>query len=244
MLERLIGNVPVADGQLIEALELSTVAACDRLISICDDMAGWWSENTGIDRSSIDVIRTPMSFSESLPARKGRFSATYPTIFFLGRVERLKGADLLVEALPAVVSEFPEARLLIGGPETTEYGHERPFGDFLRQRLSELGLSQHVDFLGAMGRREIIEMAVEADICAFPSRYETACYACIEAMSYGAFCLATRVGGLQEYCKHSESGWLVDPNDPKALAEGIIHAVNDDLRKNCRSGSGTCARLL
>lgn len=224
----LVGDVPVADRELIAAMEAAPLAQADGVAAICHDIAGWWSARTGRNLDEIDIIRTPMTMPGSLPEKTGVFEGRFPTIFFWGRVERLKGADLVVECLPEIVSKYPRTRVLIGGQETTEYGKERPYAETMRERLAELGLSEHVEFLGFMSREKIIETVVNADICVFPSRYETACYSCIEAMAYGAFCVGTRVGGLQEYCKHGESGWLVEPDDPEALAAGILHVLGDD----------------
>ncbi len=227
----LVGDVPVADRELIAAMESAPVAQADGVAAICHDIASWWSDRTGRPSDEIDIIRTPMTMPASLPERTGIFADRFPTIFFWGRVERLKGADLVVEALPRVVAKYPDARVLIGGQETSEYGKDRPYAETLRERLAELGLSDKVEFLGFMSRERIIETVVNADVCVFPSRYETACYSCIEAMAYGAFCVGTKVGGLQEYCKHGESGWLVEPDDPEALAAGLIYVLGEpDLR--------------
>ncbi|MBK9146159.1 MAG: glycosyltransferase family 4 protein [Candidatus Melainabacteria bacterium] len=230
-----IGDVPTADAELIEAMEYATVAAADGVVAICHDIARWWSERANRPLDEIDIIRTPMTVPEIAPEKKNENGKKFPVIFFWGRVERQKGADLLVESLPAIVREYPDTRLLIGGQETIEYGKTEPYADTMRRRLAELGLTNHAEFLGFLSRERIVELVVEADVCVFPSRYETACYSCIEAMSYGGFCVGTRVGGLQEYLEHEKSGWIVEPEDPEALARGIVHVLkHPELREEIR----------
>ncbi len=227
-----LGNVGIyspADLELVEAMELSTIAAADGIMSVCDDLADRLSNATGRARCDFRVVRVPLAASEPPLKRKTRAQPSeFPRLLFWGRVERQKGADLLIEALPHIVRQFPGARLLIAGQETTESGQDRPLADFVRRRLAELNLSHRVEFLGFLSKEEIKQQVTAADLCVFPSRYETACYSVLEAQSYGACVVTTRVGGLKEYQSHRETAWLVEPDDPAALAAAIITLYRDE----------------
>lgn len=228
-----IGDIPFADCELIEAMESSTVAAADGVVSICHDIASWWSERTGRSLADFEIIRAPMTVSDAILQSELKKEEQFPTLFFWGRVEKQKGADLLIECLPRVVAEFPSARLIIGGEETKGYNQTVPYAQTMRSRVKELGLERSVEFLGFLERKRIVALARSAHICVFPSRYETACYSAIEAMSYGSCVVATRVGGLPEYVVHGETGWLVEPDNANALADGIIHiAKSEKLRES------------
>jgi glycosyltransferase involved in cell wall biosynthesis len=244
-----IGDFAKADRELVSLMEAATVSAADQIIAICHDIARWWKGET--NRSDISIIKVPYQFPPSLmnslsecellnkctkskgPDEEDESQSTDRKIlFYWGRVERQKGADLLIEVLPLLKKKYPGLIMKIGGSETTEHGSSEPYANFMRRRLDELGLTEDVEFLGKLDRKDIFARARQADICIFPSRYETAGYTCLEAASYGCAVLATRVGGIPEYGQHGETVWLVEPDNKESLAEGIDHLLsNPSLRK-------------
>jgi hypothetical protein len=153
--------------------------------------------------------------------------------------------DLLLNCLPAIAKRYPDFHLTIGGSEPIEQGAKTSYADQMRQQLKEMGLSEKVTFLNQLSHAQIRQNVVDSDICVFPSKYETAGYACMEAVSYGGAVVATAVGGLPEYHKHGESVWLVPPNSSHELARGIIRLAEDEaLRNKLRSkGFEYCAKV-
>ncbi len=229
-----VGKYAEADTAMIEALELAPVAEADAVIVICRELAHRLNGLIGKPIEDFHVIRTAFVTPPGSPL-KTSFAAgeDFPRIFFWGRVQRQKGTDTLIEALPAVLKQFPTAHLILGGNDCTEYGAFTSQGQTLRKRLDDLGLSEKVTFTGFLSREKIQELIMETDICVFPSRYETACYSLLEAQSCGACCVATSVGGLPEYQIAGETVILVEPKDPDALADGLIKLASDQkLREN------------
>ncbi len=234
-----IGKFSLVDVELTEAMELATLNAADGLIAVSHDIAERLSGLSERPLADFRVIRLPLTVPEALQAKCNRRSADdFPVLFFWGRVERQKGADLLIDALPEVVAKYPRARLWIGGSESVEHGEPVPYAVTMRSKLDELGLSDRVSFLGFLERKEIRERVSEADICLFPSHYETGCYTALEALCDSGCVLAGRVGGLAEYQSHGESAWLVEPADGHALAEGIVRLSDDQALRTRLSQSG------
>lgn len=229
----LVGNYPQSDTKAVRAMELATICAADGLITICHDMASTLSNLSGISVDEFSIIRTPFCITErSLPEIRDVNSAGFPSLFFWGQVIKLKGADTLIESLPIIKERFPDFQLTIGGREIALAGETSPLAERLKNRVAEFGLTDHVKFLGFLERAQIIETAQKADICVFPSRYETACYTCLEAMSYGVPVVASRVGGLPEYCLDGECGLLFEVGNSVDLADKVIRIASDvNLRR-------------
>lgn len=229
----LVGNYPKSDTKVVSTLELSTICAADGLITICHDMASTLSKLSGISVDDFSIIRTPFCVTKKdSPEIRQTNTPDFPSLFFWGQVIKLKGIDTLIDSLPLIKEKFPNFHLTVGGREVTLAGEKSPLAEKLKQKVAELGLAEHVKFLGFLERSRIIDIAQKTDICVFPSRYETACYTCLEAMSYGVPVVASRVGGLPEYCIDGECGLLFETGNSEDLAEKIITLASDlALRK-------------
>jgi glycosyltransferase involved in cell wall biosynthesis len=235
----ILGEVTVADTELVAALELSTLAEADGIISLCQDLVDILAKQAHIKSDRFRVVRTPFS---RLPSQQSTGPVgesesiwpkdAFPRLMFWGRVQRQKGCDTIAACLPLVKKVFPNFALAIAGPEPIRIGDQQPYADLMRSELKQSGVDGNVKFLGFLERSKIESIAETADICLFPSQYETACYSCLEAMSYGACVIASKVGGLAEYVQHSETGWHVPFADASALADAIIHLSKEqELRK-------------
>src|SRR5262249_16385541 len=132
-------------------------------------------------------------------------------------LRREKGHDLLLDAAPAVLARFPDARFEIVGA-----GPER---DGLTRRARDRGIADAVDFVGHVDN--VPARLPEADVFVLPSRSEACPNAVLEAMAAALPVVATKVGGVPEIVEHDRNGLLVAPNDPRALAAGICDAMAD-----------------
>lgn len=133
----------------------------------------------------------------------------------LGRLSAAKALHDLVDAFRLVAPpgepRSPDRKLVIAGD-----GEER---QSLEEKVHSLGLSANVQFLGAQAHPE--EVLPAFDLFALSSREEAAPVAILEAMACGLPCVATDVGGIAESIQPGESGLLVPPENPAALAEAI-----------------------
>ena len=146
-------------------------------------------------------------------------------LMYVGRVERLKGIEILIQAVAGMEEEDDVTLLVIGGDEI----------DTERQRLGEvvdrLGITERVRFLPSVKQDQLPEYYSAADVCVFPSYYESFGLAALEAMSCGTPVVASRVGGLPSIVKEGETGYLIPSRCPSAFIQRIeILITNDHLR--------------
>jgi glycosyltransferase involved in cell wall biosynthesis len=135
-----------------------------------------------------------------------------PVVVCVGRLVREKGVDVLVRAFVNVIASIPGAQLVIigGGPE------ERRLGEL----IAEMGLSAHVSMLGRLPRSETERHCARAWVQVVPSRWaEPFGLVAAEAMMRGTAVVASASGALTEIVADGQTGFLVRPDDPAALAE-------------------------
>lgn len=145
-----------------------------------------------------------------------------PIIGCIGSFAPRKGHIYLLQAMQAVLDAYPETKLLLlgGGPSKKE------MEDFVRQR----GLGDSVHFLGR--RRDIPLILKALDILVSPSIKEALAINLIEAMYTGLPCVATNIGGTPELVIDGQTGILVTPANPEALARAIKELIDKpDLAK-------------
>lgn len=141
-----------------------------------------------------------------------------PTIIAVGSQQQLyKGHDLLIDAMPQVISKFPTARLVLVG--------DGKFNEILRRQALAIGVASAIDFVGhVQDKDELISLVDRAWIYAMPSRAEGLPRALVEAMARSKCCVATRVGGISELLDEQQ---LIDTNDTVQLADGICRFLGD-----------------
>jgi glycosyltransferase involved in cell wall biosynthesis len=135
----------------------------------------------------------------------------------VANLRREKGHDVLLDAAALVIRSFPDARFeIVGGG---------PARDALVARAEALGVSHAVSFLGH--RDDVPARLADADLFVLPSRSEACPNAVLEAMAAALPIVASRVGGIPELVVDNRSGLLVDPDNPRALADGICRLMSE-----------------
>src|SRR3954464_1911702 len=135
------------------------------------------------------------------------------------------GPDILIEAFAAIHRERPNTRLLMAGR-----------GDMRQQleaRIKQLNLTDAVRILGGVPHDQVPALISSFDIMLMPSIYhsETFGVAAIEASASGVPVIASKVGGVPEAVLHNQTGLLVPPKDPAALAQATIELIDDPQRR-------------
>ncbi|MBP9749834.1 MAG: glycosyltransferase family 4 protein [Candidatus Pacebacteria bacterium] len=143
------------------------------------------------------------------------------TILYAGRLEKLKGLDYLLDALPVVCAKVPEARLVVVGTGT--YTKE------LRQRAEQLGVTDRIAWIGHVSQDALNEYYASAALVVMPSVWpEPFGKVGVEAMAVGRPVVACDVGGVQEWLSDEVTGFLVPPKDADALARRITQLLSDE----------------
>ena len=143
-----------------------------------------------------------------------------PVVGAIGRLAagRVKGVDTLLVAAHLLQAAVPDVQVVIVGD-----GPRRPFLEDVAERLRVRGRTR---FIGAAS--DIRLPLALMDVFVFTSRWPEAFgLTLIEAMAAGKPVVATRAGAVPEILEHDVNGWLVPPNDPSAMAEGIARLVRD-----------------
>ncbi len=162
-----------------------------------------------------------------------------PMILFVGRIDPIKGIDILVKAMAGWPAGGPRPRLLLIGGELDPSGTPTgPLAGVARQ-VESAGISDDVVFLGSRPQSDLPDFYRAVDVVAVPSLYESFGLVAVEAMACGRPVVASRAGGLAFTIEDGESGILVPASDPVALATALHEVVNDAA---LRSRLGVAAR--
>jgi alpha-maltose-1-phosphate synthase len=156
-----------------------------------------------------------------------------PSVVFVGRITRQKGVPVLLRAAAHL---DPEVQLVLcaGAPDTPELGAEVAglVEELRKTRAGVIWLS------GMLSKREVIQLLSHSTLFACPSVYEPLGIVNLEAMACGTAVVASKVGGIPEVVADGETGLLVPPDDPDALAESINALTRDRDRAKAMGVAG------
>jgi len=192
-------------------------------------------------RELVDVPVEVIPYTTALPSPRERRAPRHAgpaTVLFVGRLVERKGVAHLIEAL-ARLDGVP-ARLVVIGD-----GAERPRLEALAR---ERRVADRVEFRGKVSDAELQREYATADVFVLPSTLdargdtEGLGVVLLEAMNYGVPVIASRVGGIPDIVVDGDSGVLVPPGDPDALARAIERLVRDSAYAE-RIGEGGRRRL-
>jgi L-malate glycosyltransferase len=139
-----------------------------------------------------------------------------------------KGQRHLLDAMPLVIQEVPDARLVILGE-----GELRPQ---LEHQVKHLHLEKHVVLPGF--RADVLSLIKGVDLFVMSSETEGLGTSLLDAMAAGKACVGTRVGGIPEVIDDGVTGLLVPPRDPPALATAIVRLLNDPEERASMAKAG------
>jgi glycosyltransferase involved in cell wall biosynthesis len=153
-----------------------------------------------------------------------------PLVVHVGNIRPGKGHDMLIDAAAIVQRQLPELTIVSIGGEKYPGDLER-----VRTKADEAGLGASLRFLGR--RPDALHFVASADVFVNPSSVEGLPVAILEAMALGRPVVATAAGGVPGIVKDGETGVLVDPEDPEALAEAITRLLADPVLADRLAGA-------
>jgi D-inositol-3-phosphate glycosyltransferase len=137
-------------------------------------------------------------------------------ILFVGRIDPLKGVDNLIKVLP-YLRHIPELRLvIIGGGEHSQREIEQ-----LQKLAHNLEVQNSVAFLGLIKHEQLPYFYNAADVCVVPSHYESFGLVALESLACGTPVVATDVGNHKNLIRQGETGYVIEDNIPRRLADKI-----------------------
>ena len=181
-------------------------------------------------QSKIHVIPNGIDF-EGIQNIHPLKSTEHPCILFIGELVKVKGVTSLIKAIPIIKKAIPTIRVFIGGAGPQE--------EELKKLVKELNVEENVEFLGFVSGDEKYSYYKSADLCVFPSRYETFGIVCLEAMACGKPVVASNVGGIPFLVEEGKIGLLFESGNVNELAERVITLLKD---KELREKMGEAGR--
>jgi len=203
--------LPYNDGRWLKTALHRTMLQrwVDVFVAPSNHLRTWMQRSLGVDR----VLHIP-NFAR-------RLSQTPPPpgeahrMLFAGRLSREKGVDVLLRAMPSVLREQPQTRLVVAGD-----GPERAS---LQRLATALDVGDAVQFTGSLSGEKLEEQYHRAGICLLPTLWMENCpVAVLEAMAHGRAVVATRIGGVPELVREGTTGLLVERGNHREVANAVL----------------------
>lgn len=183
--------------------------------------------NVAEDKIVIVPNGIDLSEYENLPD-KGIFRSKYgiksneKIVLFLGRIHKIKGVDLLVDAFAGLVNERNSLKLVIAGPDDG-------FLSTLKRQIENLNIADKILFTGPLYEQDKLEVYIDADVYVLPSVYETFPVTVLEACTCGTPVIVTDRCGIADIVERIGS---VVEYDKDMLRDAIFKVLsNDELRR-------------
>lgn len=156
------------------------------------------------------------------------------TIFISQGSYPLKGLHFALEAMPIVLKEYSDTKLIIAGYDITKTNSLKDklklsgYGKYLKRLIEKYKLENNMEFTGVLNEKQICERLKSSHIYVLPSAVENSSNSLGEAMLMGVPCVASNTGGTPSMLKHGEEGFLYQYDDPYMLANYILRLFSDN----------------
>ncbi len=216
--------------------EEQVIAESDRLIASTAGEAAELVELYGADPDRIDVVAPGVDTDVFRPGSRTAARAALGiadgdlVLAFAGRIQPLKGPDVLLAATAELVARYPDRRfrvLIVGGASGT--GRIAPHR--LSELAQELGIAAAVEFLPAMPPERLCQVYRAADVVAVPSYNESFGLVALEAQAAGTPVVAAAVGGLRVAVDDGVSGLLVPGHGARMWADKLAQVLLEPDRR-------------
>lgn len=219
-----------------ERIETAVIAEADRVIAECpqdeDDLIRLY----GADPRRISIVPCgfdPAEFSprdKSAARRRLGLDTDERIVLQLGRIVPRKGIDTVIEAVGKLHRDHRiKARLLVvGGPDRVVTRASAPELARLMDLAAREGVADLVTFVGRRDRSELADYYAAADIFVSTPWYEPFGITPLEAMACATPVIGADVGGIKYTVRDGETGFLVPPRDPTALADRLARLLSNE----------------
>ena len=215
--------------RLTRSMETRAVRAADQVVTICQGLKadltgrGIPGDKIGVVPNAVDIDHFSLSRGPD-PELKAKLGLQDNRVIgFLGSFYAYEGLDLLLAALPRILEQAPDVRILLvgGGPQEAN----------LRAQARDLGVSDSVVFVGRVPHAEIGRYYDLVDLLAYPRHAMRLTDLVtplkpLEAMAQGHLLIASDVGGHKELIEDGETGFLFCAEDQADLAQKALAALN------------------
>ena len=228
-------------------VEKEVIRGVDRLIAQCPSEAAELIDDYRADREKVVVIPSAVNIERYRPlprdeARRRIGLDTHdPVVVYVGRMLPRKDVRNLVRAVGvlAQTTDLPVKLLLVGGDTVEPDPVKTPEIGVLQTLAAELGISDRVIFTGKRQPDELYAYYSAGDVAVTTPWYEPFGLTPLEAMACGRPVIGSAVGGITFTVQDGVTGYLVPPQDPRALAERLYQVLT---QPELRTAMGQAAR--
>ncbi|MGH3414236.1 MAG: D-inositol-3-phosphate glycosyltransferase [Marmoricola sp.] len=232
------GDTPEPDARIIG--EEQVVAAADMLVASTVDEAKDLINAYDAEPGRVEVVNPGVDLGvfSPRPRAEARQRLGLPrdaeVLLFVGRIQPLKGPEVLLRAAAELVAADPSLRerlvvAVVGGPSGTGLDHP----ESLAELAGTLGLLDVVRFVPPVRRNDLVDWFAAASVTCVPSYNESFGLVAVESQAVGTPVVAASVGGLRTVVDDGRSGLLVEGHDPGDYAVAIRRVLDDrDLRED------------
>ncbi len=210
---------------LIERAYSTTLGArilrkADKVVAISDSDKEYVS-SLGVPLEKIRVIPNGVDLTQynfqgsDLP--KGLMIEGKQVILFVGPLIKRKGPQVLVQAIPLIVEENPDAFFVFVGKGN--------FKEEVEKLSRKLGVERYTHFTGYIPENQLHYLYQQSEVFALPSIGEALAYTILDAFVFSKPVVSTLIPCIKDYL--SDSALLIQPEDFKALAEAVLCLLND-----------------
>jgi glycosyltransferase involved in cell wall biosynthesis len=205
-------------------MEETCLRLADAVFSSSRCSAEWCARHYKLDATLIPVLH--MGVDTALFRPTSAIKDERPTIVFVGRIERNKGVELLVDAGCRLAADYPDLHIRLIGRENSNVVRE------LARKARAAGRPDLIDLSGFVARPQLPEQLSRGHIFAAPSEYEGGPgFVYLEAMACGLPVVACDGNGVSEVVENGVTGLLVPPRDVESLHKALARLLSDETMR-------------
>ena len=192
--------------------------------------------STYCDKSKLSIVRNGINFESIISPTydfKKKYEISGRMILFLGRFNKVKGIDLLLDAFAEIckLKEFDNVILAILG---VDFGYQ----DEMENKIKNLKIENRIKIIQKPPREDVIASYHACEFAVLPSRWEMSPLTPLEVFSCKKTVISTNAHGIPYVVIDGKNGLLVPPNSPKKIAQCIIKLLNDNRMRERLGNEG------
>ena len=209
-------------------IETKVIATADRIIAFSPHERDAMARLYAADANKITLVPCGVDLEVFRPLNQKAVRSSLglngeKILLYVGRVEPIKGLDLLVETAAQMDSEDGVRMIVVGADVNGDREMDR-----VRQLAREKDLEDKIDFVGQVDHDDLPLYYNAADVCVVPSYYESFGLVALESMACGTPVVATRVGGLSTIIHHGRTGYRKSWRCPEAFANSVEMIISSN----------------
>jgi glycosyltransferase involved in cell wall biosynthesis len=246
VIKRLDGSQMLTLSQRIqERLEYRLMRDADFVSSSSRSLIRLARKYGKLNRAIVPIVNPAnnVDFTKEEPPLKlaSKFAGYTNKLLYVGRLEKRKGIESLLDAMPAILEKHPSSLLILAGRDSPTGPQGKSTLQGLKQGRGSVFANNvcHVGFVEYLRLKDYYNLAT---VCIIPSLYDNFPAVCLEAMACGCPVVASRCGGMSEIVQHSRSGYLVNPRSARDIAQRTIALLSSERRRR-RFGVNAMTRI-